>query len=52
MVGLILTLVAILWCTHTATRFFEVVLSMREQRYLIAYPVLLLYVCFALITIF
>ena len=39
-------------CTLTATRFFERALDMREQRYLIAYPVTLLYSCFAMITVF
>jgi hypothetical protein len=51
-VGGALTLIAIAWCTHTATRFFETALDMREQRYLIAYPVFLLFSCFALITVF
>ena len=41
-----------LWCAQSATRFFEGALHMRQQRYLIAYPALLLYTVFALITIF
>lgn len=49
--GLILTSIAVLWCTQTATRFFEAATQMSEQRYLIAYPVFLLYACFALITV-
>lgn len=51
-IGTPLTLIAILWCTQTATRFFEAATQMLEQRYLIAYPVFLLYACFALITVF
>jgi hypothetical protein len=43
---------AVLWSTAVATRCFEASLGMREQRYLIAYPVALLYSCFALLAIF
>jgi len=50
--GSILALTCILWCTLTSTRFFEAGLQCREQRYLIAYPLFLLYSCFALITVF
>ena len=42
----------ILWCTVNATRLFESALHMREQRYLIAYPVAIIYACFALLTVF
>jgi len=44
--------VAIAWCTLTATRIFASSLKMEKQRFLIAYPVGLLYACFVLITIF
>lgn len=50
--GIVLAVVCIGWCTITATRFVEVALNMRKQRYLVAYPVALLYACFALLTIF
>jgi len=50
--GLMLALIVILWCTVNATRLFEKALSMSEQRYLVAYPVTMLYACFALLTIF
>ncbi|KAH9260842.1 hypothetical protein BASA81_001309 [Batrachochytrium salamandrivorans] len=43
---------SVLFSTFTATRFFEATLNAREQRYLIAYPVLLFFACFALITVF
>ena len=51
-IGLALALLVIMWCTVNATRLFEKALSMQEQRYLIAYPVTMLYACFALLTIF
>ena len=50
--GFIVALFAIAWCTITATRILEIELKMRDQRYLIAYPVFLLYSCFAMIVIF
>jgi protein YIPF5/7 len=50
--GNILSAVAIVWCTYTATRNFERLLNMNKQRFLIAYPIGLLYSIFVLITIF
>ena len=50
--GMAASLLVILWCTVNATRLFEKALSMQEQRYLVAYPVTMLYACFALLTIF
>ncbi|CAM9586323.1 unnamed protein product [Chrysoparadoxa australica] len=50
--GLLLAVVAMCWCTVTATKLLESYLSMRAQRYLIAYPIGLFYSCFLLITIF
>jgi cation transport ATPase len=49
--GLLLSIICIIWCAFSATRMFEKALDMREQRYLIAYPALLLYAVFALLTI-
>jgi len=43
---------AVLASTCTATRLFEAKLHMRHQRYLVAYPLALIYSCFVLITIF
>lgn len=43
---------AVLWSTTAATRFFEAAMRLQSARYLIAYPALLFYACFALITIF
>ena len=51
-VGALLGLLSIFWCSFCATKFFELALDMSQQRWLIAYPVFLFYACFALITIF
>ncbi len=51
-VGAALAIGAILWATHASTRIFANACHMRDQRYLIAYPVFLLYACFGLITVF
>jgi protein YIPF5/7 len=50
--GKLLACVAVLWSTTAATRLFEAGFAMRDQRYLIAYPLALLYSAFVLITIF
>lgn len=51
-VGLMLATVSVLWCTYSAATMFVTVLSMNEQRVLVAYPVGLLYTCFALMTVY
>jgi hypothetical protein len=51
-IGLIASALAISWCTYSSSTMFVTVLQMSEQRLLVAYPVGLLYVCFALMTIF
>lgn len=50
--GSILSLVAIVWSTHASTRLFHAKLGLSDQYWLVAYPVMLLYSCFVLITIF
>jgi hypothetical protein len=51
--GFGLNAAAILACTANATRFIEAMSEHgREQRYLFAYPIGLLYACFALLTVF
>ena len=50
--GRILALLTILWSTVASTRLLEVGCRMRAQRYLLAYPIALLYSAFVLITIF
>jgi hypothetical protein len=51
-IGLTLGIVSILWCTFSACTIFVTILSMRDQRLLIAYPIGLFYTCFAMLTIF
>eukprot|EP00922_Rhytidocystis_sp_ex-Travisia-forbesii_P005764 GHVS01008382.1.p1 GENE.GHVS01008382.1~~GHVS01008382.1.p1 ORF type:complete len:371 (-),score=60.28 GHVS01008382.1:49-1041(-) len=50
--GMLTSVVCILWCTATASRFFETALQLHQQRYLLAYPIGLLYACFVLIIVF
>eukprot|EP00808_Paulinella_micropora_P007616 g37342.t1 len=50
--GAVASLFCIAWSTFTATRFVELVLKMRAQRWLIAYPILLFYFCFTLLTVY
>jgi hypothetical protein len=50
--GYILSTVAIVWCTYAASGIFVAVLRMSEQRLLVAYPIGLLYGCFALLSVF
>jgi hypothetical protein len=52
MFGYLLSTIAILWCTYAASGIFVAVLRMSEQRLLVAYPVGLLYGCFALLSMF
>ncbi|TYJ53982.1 hypothetical protein B9479_005388 [Cryptococcus floricola] len=51
-VGYVLSVVSIAWCTHSASAIFVAVLRMDHQRLLVAYPIGLLYGCFALLSIF
>lgn len=50
--GRILGLLTVLWSTTASTRLLEVGCNMQDQRYLIAYPLALVYSAFVLITIF
>ncbi|KAF5393265.1 hypothetical protein D9757_000623 [Collybiopsis confluens] len=50
--GYVLSLLSIIWCTYSASGIFVAVLRMSEQRLLVAYPVGLLYGCFALMSVF
>jgi hypothetical protein len=50
--GRILGLVTVVWSTTASTRLLELGCNMREQRYLVAYPIALLYSAFVLMTIF
>lgn len=51
-IGYLLSLISILWCTYAASGIFVAVLRMTDQRLLVAYPVGLLYGCFALLSVF
>jgi len=51
-VGLVLAAMTIVWCSVSATRLFEKGCNLREQRWLVGYPCVLLYSCFLMITIF
>jgi len=50
--GRVLAFLTVLWCTVASTRLMEQGCDMRNQRYLIAYPIALLYTAVVLITIF
>jgi len=52
LVGYLLSVISILWCTYAASGIFVAVLRMSDQRLLVAYPVGLLYGCFALLSVF
>ena len=47
-----LGITTVLWSTLAATRLLEQGCGMRDQRYLVAYPIALLYSAFVMITIF
>lgn len=50
--GLIIGIGCSLWSCLAATAFFEVEMKLNNKKWLIAYPVLLFYLTFVLITIF
>ena len=52
MLGYVLSTLSILWCTYAASGIFVAVLRMSDQRLLLAYPIGLLYGCFALLSVF
>lgn len=52
LIGYLLAAVSILWCSYAASGIFVSVLSMTEQRLLVAYPVGLFYTSFALLSVF
>lgn len=51
-IGYAAAAISIVWCTHAASSIFVAVLRMDHQRLLVAYPIGLLYGCFALLSIF
>ncbi|XP_068085236.1 protein YIPF5 [Anabrus simplex] len=52
LLGIVLTVLSIAWCSLSASKLFVTALSMDHQQPLVAYPCALLYGVFALITIF
>eukprot|EP00842_Homolaphlyctis_polyrhiza_P006153 jgi/Hompol1/6539/HPOL_005011-RA len=48
-IGLFLSSLSVLWCTFSSSTIFVTVLSMTDQRLLVAYPVALFYSAFALL---
>jgi hypothetical protein len=50
--GYVLSITSIFWCAYSASGIFVSVLQMQNQRYLVAYPVMLFYASFALLTVF
>jgi len=51
-IGLILSIGVVIWSTIAATRLLDAKLKLTEQYWLFAYPIMLLYSCFVLLTIF
>ncbi|KAJ1304743.1 hypothetical protein OPQ81_005881 [Rhizoctonia solani] len=51
-IGYIFSILSVIWCTYAASGIFVAVLRMSDQRVLVAYPVGLLYGCFALFSVF
>ncbi|KAK6456959.1 uncharacterized protein RJT20DRAFT_36102 [Scheffersomyces xylosifermentans] len=52
MFGYILSIIAVLWCTYSASGFFVAVLKLHNARPLVAYPLFMFYSVFALMAIF
>ncbi len=50
--GVILTAVAVFWCSLSASKLFVTALAMDAQQLLVAYPCALVYGVFALLTVF
>ncbi|XP_003389583.1 PREDICTED: protein YIPF5 homolog [Amphimedon queenslandica] len=52
LLGTVMSLCIILWCSYSSSKLFVSVLSMQSQQLLVAYPCALLYGVFALLTVF
>ena len=52
LLGIVLTVIAVLWCSMSASKLFVSALSMDKQQLLVAYPCALVYGIFALLTVF
>ena len=51
-VGTIICMACVIWSTITATRLFSHSLDMEDQTFLIAYPIMLFYALFVLLTVY
>ena len=51
-VGIVLTIMAVLWCSLSASKLFVTALGMQKQQPLVAYPCALVYGVFALLAVF
>jgi hypothetical protein len=51
-VGSVLTFLAVLWCSTSASKLFVTALNMQKQQALVAYPCALVYGVFALLAVF
>mmetsp|Transcript_39039 Transcript_39039/g.105684 ORF Transcript_39039/g.105684 Transcript_39039/m.105684 type:complete len:264 (-) Transcript_39039:73-864(-) len=50
--GTVISAICIFWATATSSRFFATAIAMHQQRWLVAYPVGLVYTLVSLITVF
>jgi hypothetical protein len=50
--GTVVSALCIFWSTATSSRFFAAATAMHQQRWLVAYPIGLVYTCFTLIAVF
>ena len=50
--GNLCAVIAVLWCSVSASKLFVTAFNMEAQRLLVAYPCFMLYAVFALMTIF
>ena len=51
-IGTVLTVLAVFWCSLSASKLFVSALAMTDQQLLVAYPCALVYGVFALLTVF
>lgn len=52
LLGILIGGAAVLWCTMSASNMFVLASGLKDQRFLVAYPLALFYFCFALVTVF
>ncbi|XP_041360073.1 protein YIPF5-like [Gigantopelta aegis] len=50
--GIVFTVITVLWCSLSASKLFVSALAMDQQQFLVAYPCALVYGVFALLTVF